>query len=124
MASTICSRPTLEPWQVGWSCRHAMWLATPVALPPGRATGNNAVRTVTDAASAQRNPRMGYAFAAAAAAISGISAFVNSLGVRSFADPVLYTVLKDAFVGLILLVPLCFSSGWRADYRRLNYKTG
>jgi drug/metabolite transporter (DMT)-like permease len=52
--------------------------------------------------------------------ISGVSVYVNSLGVRSFSDPVLYTALKDGLVGLVLLVPLLFSAGWRAEYRRLD----
>jgi drug/metabolite transporter (DMT)-like permease len=67
--------------------------------------------------------RFGYACASLAAAVSGVSVYVNSLGVKSFADPVLYTALKDGFVGLLLLLPLAFSSGWRADYRRLDRKT-
>jgi drug/metabolite transporter (DMT)-like permease len=75
--------------------------------------------------SAQATPRctLGYALAVAAAAISGVSVYVNSLGVRAFADPVLYTALKDAFVGLALLVPLCVSPSLRCDYRRLDLKT-
>ena len=71
----------------------------------------------------RRNPRFGYLFAALAAVISGVAVYVNSLGVKTFSDPVLYTALKDGFVGLVLLVPLVFSSGWRAEYRRLDGKT-
>jgi drug/metabolite transporter (DMT)-like permease len=71
----------------------------------------------------QRSAAFGYTFAALAAAISGISVYVNSLGVRSFSDPILYTALKDGIVGLVLLVPLAFSPGWRAEYRGLNRKT-
>jgi drug/metabolite transporter (DMT)-like permease len=67
-----------------------------------------------------RSVGLGYLFAALAAAISGVSVYVNSLGVRAFSDPVLYTALKDGFVGLILLVPLGLSSGWRDDYRHLT----
>ena len=74
-------------------------------------------------ATGQRNATLGYTFAVAAACISGISVFVNSLGVRAFADPIVYTSLKDGFVGLLLLIPLCFSSGWRSEYRRLDRKT-
>jgi drug/metabolite transporter (DMT)-like permease len=62
----------------------------------------------------------GYVLAIAAACVSGVSVFVNSLGVRSFADPVLYTTLKDGLVGLAFLVPLIFSTGLRAEYRRLD----
>jgi drug/metabolite transporter (DMT)-like permease len=71
----------------------------------------------------RRDPRLGYLIAALSAAISGVSVYVNSLGVRTFSDPVLYTALKDAFVGLVLLVPLVFSPGWRVEYRRLDGRT-
>ncbi len=71
----------------------------------------------------QRSAAFGYTFAALAAAISGVSVYVNSLGVRSFSDPILYTALKDAFVGLVLLIPLAFLPGWRAEYQRLDRKT-
>jgi drug/metabolite transporter (DMT)-like permease len=74
-------------------------------------------------AAGQRSAMFGYLFAVAAACISGVSVFVNSLGVRAFADPVLYTALKDGLVGLVLLVPLCFSAGWRLEYQRLDRKT-
>jgi drug/metabolite transporter (DMT)-like permease len=70
-----------------------------------------------------RSPGFGYLFAALAAVISGVAVYVNSLGVRTFSDPVLYTALKDGFVGLLLLLPLLFSSGWRAEYRRLSGRT-
>src|SRR4051812_12375245 len=70
-----------------------------------------------------RSAALGYAFAAFAAAISGVSVYVNSLGVRAFSDPVLYTALKDGFVGLVLLIPLAFSGGWRAEYQRLDRKS-
>jgi drug/metabolite transporter (DMT)-like permease len=62
-------------------------------------------------------------FAALAALISGVSVYVNSVGVRTFTDPVLYTALKDGFVGILLLVPLALSPGWRAEYRRLDRRT-
>jgi drug/metabolite transporter (DMT)-like permease len=71
----------------------------------------------------KRSARFGYVFAALAAVIGGVAVYVNSLGVKTFADPVLYTALKDGFVGLVLLVPLVFSAGWRAEYRRLDRKT-
>lgn len=70
-----------------------------------------------------RSARFGYLFAAMAAVISGVAVYVNSLGVKTFSDPVLYTALKDGFVGLVLLVPLVFSAGWRAEYRGLDRKT-
>ncbi|HLG71728.1 MAG TPA: DMT family transporter [Chloroflexota bacterium] len=74
-------------------------------------------------AAGRQSVRFGYLFAALAATVSGISVYVNSLGVQSFTDPVLYTALKDGFVGLVLLPPLLFSAGWRAEYRRLDGRT-
>lgn len=71
----------------------------------------------------RRSPAFGYFFAALAAVISGVAVYVNSLGVKTFSDPVLYTALKDGFVGLVLLIPLVFSAGWRQEYRRLDRKT-
>ena len=68
----------------------------------------------------QRSAAFGYIVAALAAAISGVSVYVNSLGVKAFTDPILYTALKDGFVGVVLLIPLVFSPGWRAEYRRLD----
>ena len=68
-------------------------------------------------------PASGYLIAALAAAISGVSVYVNSLGVRSFADPVLYTALKNGLVGLVLLAPLACSPARRAEYRRLDRRT-
>lgn len=71
----------------------------------------------------RRSARFGYVFAALAACISGVAVYVNSLGVGRFSDPVLYTALKDGFVGVLLLVPLVFAPGWRAEYRRLDGRT-
>lgn len=81
------------------------------------------VRFFKGEAVGKRSAAFGYIFAALAAVISGVAVYVNSLGVKTFSDPVLYTALKDGFVGLVLLVPLVFSAGWRADYRRLDRKT-
>jgi drug/metabolite transporter (DMT)-like permease len=55
--------------------------------------------------------------------ISGVSVYVNSLGVKTFSDPVLYTALKDGVVGVVLLFPLIVSGGWRAEYRKLSPRT-
>lgn len=71
----------------------------------------------------KRSARFGYVFAALATVISGVAVYVNALGVRTFSDPVLYTALKDGFVGLVLLLPLVSSAGWRAEYQRLDGKT-
>jgi drug/metabolite transporter (DMT)-like permease len=81
------------------------------------------VRFVRSEALHRRSAAFGYVFAALAAVISGVAVYVNSLGVKTFSDPVLYTALKDGFVGIVLLVPLLFSAGWRAEYRRLDRKT-
>src|SRR5579859_859937 len=67
--------------------------------------------------------RSGYVFAALAAIISGVSVYVNSLGVQSVADPILYTTLKDGVVGLALLLPLAASRNRRAEYRGLDRRT-
>jgi drug/metabolite transporter (DMT)-like permease len=81
------------------------------------------VRFFTSERVSKRSARFGYLFAALAAVISGVAVYVNSLGVKTFSDPVLYTALKDGFVGIVLLIPLLFSAGWRAEYRRLDGKT-
>src|ERR1043165_239374 len=77
-------------------------------------------RFISTEAVGRQSPRVGYLFAIMAAVISGVSVYVNSLGVRAFSDPVLYTALKDGFVGLVLLVPLAFSPGWRVEYHHLS----
>jgi drug/metabolite transporter (DMT)-like permease len=81
------------------------------------------VRFITGERSGRTNPGFGYVFAILAAAVSGISVYVNSLGVKTFSDPVLYTALKDGVVGVILIAPLLISSGWRAEYRKLSART-
>lgn len=81
------------------------------------------VRFFNGERSGRRSPYFGYGFAILAAVISGVSVYVNSLGVKTFSDPVLYTALKDGVVGVILFVPLIVSSGWRAEYRRLSGRT-
>lgn len=81
------------------------------------------VRLFKHEAVGRHSAALGYGFAALAAVISGISVYINSLGVKSFSDPILYTTLKDGFVGLLLLIPLALSSGWRAEYQHVNRKT-
>jgi drug/metabolite transporter (DMT)-like permease len=80
-------------------------------------------RFVPKEAAGRRNARFGYLFAGLATLTSGVSVYVSSLGVRDFSDPVLYTALKDAVVGVVLLVPLGLSAGWREDYRRLDQRS-
>lgn len=72
---------------------------------------------------APRNTTLGYVAATAAACVSGVSIYVNAATVKTFADPVLYTAIKDGFVGLVLLVPLIFLPAQRAVYRTLSRKT-
>lgn len=69
------------------------------------------------------NTKLGYVAAIAAAVISGVSIYVNARTVKTFSDPVLYTAIKDGFVGLVLLVPLLFLPSQRAVYRRLSRRT-
>jgi drug/metabolite transporter (DMT)-like permease len=81
------------------------------------------VRVLPSEQKGRRSPALGYLFAALAAVVSGVAVYVNSLGVQTFQDPVLYTALKDGLVGVILLVPLLVAPGWRGEYRRLNATT-
>lgn len=81
------------------------------------------VRFFAGERSGARNAVFGYTFAVLAAGVSGVSVYVNSLGVKAFSDPVLYTALKDGLVGVILLAPLVASSGWRAEYGKLSGTT-
>lgn len=67
------------------------------------------------------NARLGYGMAVAAAAISGLSIYVNSLGVGSvIKDATLYTTLKNAVVGVIVLIPLVFLASERRQFARLS----
>ncbi len=70
--------------------------------------------------SRQPNPRLGYAFAALNAIISGVAIYVNSLGVKTFPDSTLYTAMKNAIVGICVLIPLVVMSSRRAELRRLS----
>jgi drug/metabolite transporter (DMT)-like permease len=99
---------------------------TPGPSEPGQRTGSGTglfVKVVRGEGAGQRNPRLGYVCAVIAALVSGVSVFINSLGVKTFSDPVLYTTLKDGVVGLILLFPLALSAGWRGEYRTLRPRT-
>lgn len=66
------------------------------------------------------DPRRGYVLAVLNMVISGVAIYVNSLGVKMFADSTLYTALKNAVVGIALLVPLALSGEKRARYARLT----
>jgi drug/metabolite transporter (DMT)-like permease len=67
-----------------------------------------------------KGPRWGYALASLNMLISGVAIYVNSLGVKLFADSTLYTGLKNAVVGAVLLVPLAFSGQQRSRFTRLT----
>jgi len=66
------------------------------------------------------NPRLGYTYAALNAVVSGFAIYINSLGVKLFGDSTLYTTLKNAVVGLALLLPLLLFARARTEWRRLN----
>jgi drug/metabolite transporter (DMT)-like permease len=66
------------------------------------------------------NPKVGYLFAALNAVVSGIAIYVNSQGVKLFSDATLYTTLKNAVTGLVLLIPVLFLARCRNELRRLD----
>jgi len=66
------------------------------------------------------NPHLGYQFAALNAAISGFAVFVNSIGVRMFADSTLYTTLKNGVVGVAFLLPFLLVPERRRELTRLD----
>jgi len=71
-------------------------------------------------ASESSNPRLGYLFAGLNAIVSGFAIYINSFGVKLFSDSTLYTTLKNAVVGVALLLPLLLFARHRAELRRLN----
>ncbi len=74
----------------------------------------------TSGAARRTDARTGYYFAALNAIISGFAIYINGQGVKVFSDSTLYTALKNAIVGLALLVPFIFMAGSRAELKRLN----
>lgn len=70
--------------------------------------------------SSARSVHIGYWFAALNAIISGVAIYVNSLGVKLFADTTLYTMLKNSVVGLVLIIPVIALASQRAEARRLT----
>ena len=77
-------------------------------------------RIVASATPGQANPRRGYYFAVLNAIISGVAIYVNSIGVRMFSDSTLYTTLKNAVVGIALLVPVLVLARHRAELGKLS----
>jgi drug/metabolite transporter (DMT)-like permease len=66
------------------------------------------------------SPRVGYYYAVLNAIISGFAIYVNSLGVKMFADSTLYTTLKNTVVGVALLIPMVFLAQQRAELAKLT----
>lgn len=64
--------------------------------------------------------RAGAAVAVLAAAISGVAVYSNGLGVRLFPDATLYTTLKNALVGVLVLAPVALLPGVRRELRGLD----
>jgi drug/metabolite transporter (DMT)-like permease len=52
--------------------------------------------------------------------ISGVAIYVNSLGVKMFADSTLYTALKNSVVGIVLLAAFTLSRRTREQAARLS----
>lgn len=65
-------------------------------------------------------PRLGYFYAGLNAVISGFAIYINSLGVHLFKDATLYTTLKNAVVGVALLIPVLLLTQQRAELGRLT----
>ncbi|HEV7125917.1 MAG TPA: DMT family transporter [Ktedonobacterales bacterium] len=82
--------------------------------PPRRGAG--------ESARPPGNPRVGYYFAVLNAIISGVAIYVNSIGVKLFADSTLYTALKNAVVGIAVLLPLIVLADSRRELRGLRAK--
>src|SRR5579859_4123822 len=64
--------------------------------------------------------RTGYYFAVLNAIISGLAIYINSQGVKMFSDSTLYTGLKNAVVGVALVIPFFFMANSRAELKRLT----
>jgi len=77
-------------------------------------------RSAAAATAPYADPRLGYQFAALNAFISGCAIFINSVGVRTFADSTLYTTLKNGVVGAAVLVPLLVNAAHRRELAALG----
>jgi drug/metabolite transporter (DMT)-like permease len=76
--------------------------------------------SVTVAATRRADPRTGYYFAALNAIISGFAIYIQGQSVKLFSDATLYATLKNAVVGVALLIPVVFMASSRAEVRRLS----
>lgn len=92
--------------------------ATSAAAQGTTRPGGTAAPAAT--ARATGNPRVGYAFAALNAVISGAAIYINSQGVKTFSDSTLYTALKNAVVGVCVLVPCVVLARSRRELRSLD----
>ncbi|HEV2359254.1 MAG TPA: DMT family transporter [bacterium] len=90
--------------------------STPAEPREGRAPAATRAR----AGARARDPRLGYQLAALNAVISGFAVYLNSLGVKMFADSTLYTALKNGVVALVVVLPFLVSAARRQDLARLT----
>jgi drug/metabolite transporter (DMT)-like permease len=74
----------------------------------------------TSGATRRADPRTGYYFAALTAIISGFAIYIQGQSVKLFSDATLYATLKNAVVGVALLIPFALMAATRAELRRLN----
>lgn len=58
---------------------------------------------LSDDGGVQDRRRTGIALALGAAAISGVSVYVNAIAVKAFGDPILYTTVKNSIAAVILI---------------------
>ncbi len=85
------------------------------------ATGKGqAVAASVETPRAPDNPRVGYALAVLYAVISGVAIYVNKQGVSTFHNSTLYTALKNAVVGVAVLVPWLILPRARRELTRLR----
>jgi len=83
-----------------------------------RGAGGRAVAAVK--ANPKLAVRVGYGFAFVNAVVSGVSVYVNALGVAHFNNAVVYTTLKNGVSGAVLLVIACLVRSQREKYKRLS----
>lgn len=74
----------------------------------------------TGAAARRIDPRTGYIFAALNAIISGFAIYFQGQSVKLFGDPTLYATLKNAVVGIALILTFAFMATSRAEIKRLS----
>ena len=75
----------------------------------------------TSGAPRRTDARTGYYFAALTAIISGFAIYIQGQSVKLFSDATLYATLKNAVVGVALLISFAFmAAGSRAEHKRLT----